>query len=410
MCSTCRQVLQATDGVVDMDEVEYQSFEAFCDAISEGCVLGSHAWFLFTRDDTCEGPDKNSWTRPNFDLHQKSPKKWFRALEITTSGWSDIFWLFPLKGMFQFSAVRLLLHQRPRDLTLSDQGRGTNLLPPIEACSSSISTLDLAFAFVQRCLSTHDECVSLGSSTSKWLPTRLVDIGFEGDHQWRLIETAEETTDTAQSYMTLSYRWSLHPRLLLLSSNLESFQFGNPIEQLPLTFRDAVVVARHFGVRYLWIDCLCIIQNSDNDWEAEAPMMRDVYANSLCNIAASASRDPDGGLFRERDPKKIRPWMVKSTLSSGSMEKHFMLSCGYWETQLMHGGLHERGWVFQECFLAPRVLYFAKNQVLWECSETHGCEAFPEGIPDFEPQKLATSKAFKENEEVSQDGISGPSA
>lgn len=247
------------------------------------------------------------------------------------------------------------------------------------------------------------------SSKSKWLPTRLVDVGFEGDRQWRLIETAKEKTDATQPYMTLSYRWGPHPTLLLKSSNFHLFQSGNPIEQLPLTFRDAVVVTRHFGVRYLWIDCLCIVQDSDPDWEAEAPMMRHVFANSMCNIAASASEDPEGGLFRERDPTAvIRPWIVESTFANGSVEKHVMIDGLYWVDQLNNSSLHGRGWVFQECFLAPRILYFARDQVLWECSESHGCEAFLEGIPGFEPNKPTTAKALRGTEQTSQGVIYRP--
>ncbi|KAH7131264.1 hypothetical protein EDB81DRAFT_661048, partial [Dactylonectria macrodidyma] len=59
-------------------------------------------------------------------------------------------------------------------------------------------------------------------------------------------------------------------------------------------------IARHFGDRYVWIDCFCIIENPRDDWEAEVPMMRYIYTNAACGIAASASDCPYGGLFQKR--------------------------------------------------------------------------------------------------------------
>ncbi|KAK2018751.1 heterokaryon incompatibility, partial [Colletotrichum eremochloae] len=70
------------------------------------------------------------------------------------------------------------------------------------------------------------------------------------------------------------------------------------ISDLPQKFQDLVLIARNFGIIYEWIDRFCIIQNSRDDWGAEAPMMRHIYANAACNIAASASNSPNDGLFR----------------------------------------------------------------------------------------------------------------
>ena len=114
-------------------------------------------------------------------------------------------------------------------------------------------------------------------------------------------------SDPNASYMTLSYRWGQNPTLLLLGSNIDSFRAGRSIRDLPLTFREFFTVARRFSINYVWIDALCIIQDSEKDWEAEAPAMRDVYANSACNVAASASCNPEGGLFRTREPDSKNP-------------------------------------------------------------------------------------------------------
>jgi hypothetical protein len=172
------------------------------------------------------------------------------------------------------------------------------------------------------------------------------------------------------AYMTLSYRWGENQTLLLSSSNITSFQAGRPICDLPLTFREFFTVARRFSIRYVWIDALCIIQDSQRDWEAEAPKMRDVYANSACNVAASASHDPESGLFRTREPNSIKPPYLSASLFSDSPNtpcNYYMYDLDHWDHEVQYGPLHARGWVYQEVLLAPRVLYFGANQVLWEC-------------------------------------------
>ncbi|PMD19341.1 heterokaryon incompatibility, partial [Hyaloscypha hepaticicola] len=66
---------------------------------------------------------------------------------------------------------------------------------------------------------------------------------------------------------------------------------------LPKTFQDAVLITRDLGVRYLWIDSLCIIQDSDEDWEQEAARMSEVYANGYVMLAAHGSENCHGGCF-----------------------------------------------------------------------------------------------------------------
>ncbi|KAF2178047.1 hypothetical protein K469DRAFT_525709, partial [Zopfia rhizophila CBS 207.26] len=151
------------------------------------------------------------------------------------------------------------------------------------------------------CVKSHEKCETMPLSTFRWIPTRLIHIGNENKTEWCL-KIAGEDFESAPplSYMTLSYRWSAEPRVPLLLSNIDEFRRGVPYERLPQTFRDFIAVARRFHIRYIWIDSLCIIQDSQEDWESEAPKMRYVYGGSVCNVAASASSTPDSGMFRRR--------------------------------------------------------------------------------------------------------------
>lgn len=252
----------------------------------------------------------------------------------------------------------------------------------MESITSSVTTLALIREWLNICRSTHLSCQRLSSLDENQFPTRLVDVGYDGNTKWFLRTMREDIAPlTPRSYLTLSYRWGSGNNFTLLSTNVAQFHQGALICDLPQLFRDVIVVARTLHIRYIWIDALCIIQDSIEDWEAEASKMRHVYVNSACNIAASTSRNPGESMFRPREPEIILPRVVLSSLSSKNVTPHYIFEKGYWDRQIFHGPLHNRGWVFQERFLAPRVLYFGKDQVLWECLSEHKCEGFPCGIP-----------------------------
>lgn len=261
--------------------------------------------------------------------------------------------------------------------------------PHLESETSSPSTLDLVHEWYLSCRAKHSRCSRLVGG-KPWYPARLLDIGVDGEAEWKLY-TPSENAFPPPSYMTLSYRWSSSPSVLLLKSNIKKFCRGMFIQDLPRTFRHAIFLARRFSVRYLWIDALCILQDSQEDWERESETMRDLYANSVCNIAASASTDPEGGLFRSRDLKAVRPGLVEAAFSTSEPKEYYMFDKSYSERQLLDGPLHRRGWVFQERLLAPRVIHFTEDQVFWECFTENKCEGFPRGIPfysslkDFDP-------------------------
>lgn len=250
-----------------------------------------------------------------------------------------------------------------------------------DTTTGSVSSLENALRWFESCSKAHAKCGRHKMNESEWLPTRLIDLGSLGSLQWKLCVTAESgSTRFRGQYLSLSYRWGLQPKLLLLSSTLEKFQHGQCIDQLPRTFREFVIVARLLAIRYVWIDALCIIQDSTEDWEREALNMRRVYANAACTIAASASSDEEGGLFRSRIPEVIQPAVL--TIQTGSKsQKLIVFERDYWDQHLHSGPLNRRGWVFQERHLSQRVIHFTRYQIMWECLEGARCEAFPKGLP-----------------------------
>jgi hypothetical protein len=76
-----------------------------------------------------------------------------------------------------------------------------------------------------------------------------------------------------------------------LERNEASLASSVPLDELPKTFQDAIQITKCLGIRYLWIDSLCIIQDSTQDWGKEAAAMSQVYKNAYWYIAATSASD-----------------------------------------------------------------------------------------------------------------------
>lgn len=75
-----------------------------------------------------------------------------------------------------------------------------------------------------------------------------------------------------------------------------------PWEELPRLFREAIVATLSLGYRYLWIDALGIIQDSEEDWRREAAVIGKVFSCSICTIATASAKKCHDGLFTKRNP------------------------------------------------------------------------------------------------------------
>ena len=182
-------------------------------------------------------------------------------------------------------------------------------------------------------------------------------------------------------YVTLSHCWGHASFLKLTSSNLSDLREGFSIHQLPRTFRDAIIITQRLGVRYLWIDSLCIIQDLKEDWLQEGGRMADVYTHALCNIAASGAYDSDGGCFMARDASAASGSIFDSSWNDMENNTFHVAQKWLWDEIVEDAPLYRRAWVLQERLLAPRILHFGRTQLAFECRGLRACETFPIGLP-----------------------------
>lgn len=139
--------------------------------------------------------------------------------------------------------------------------------------------------WIEDCVNNHEECQSSKSDT---LPTRLLDVGpLDGSVNPRLwivddrrdLKSQRQTHGSLQ-YVALSYCWGRQPFLNTTHKTLKERKKLIPMIALPRTIRDAVWFTRLLGVRYLWVDSLCILQGSKEDWTKESANMHNIYGGA----------------------------------------------------------------------------------------------------------------------------------
>ncbi|TGJ87136.1 hypothetical protein E0Z10_g1598 [Xylaria hypoxylon] len=192
------------------------------------------------------------------------------------------------------------------------------------------------------------------------------------------------------AYWTLSHRWGDASNILQLTKNTEQdFSKSISTDNLPPTFRDAALLVQRLGFRYLWIDSLCIFQDSLSDWHQQTNAMVNIYRNSYCNISAvGSSYNPSTErLFKERtwSRRLLYPFVVKGDFQPFVDDPDDDLSdrrwVGWnnsmWHHEIEKAPLSTHAWVVQERFLATRVIHFAQNQIFWECLGSIRCGIDP---------------------------------
>jgi hypothetical protein len=116
-----------------------------------------------------------------------------------------------------------------------------------------------------------------------------------------------DVTEDALRYAALSYVWgraeSDDDFFKTLAENITTreapgfFARDENCERLPRTIRDAMTVVRQLGLRYLWVDSLCIVQDgSGDDWLEAIRKMDIVYGAAYVVICASGSHNAFAGI------------------------------------------------------------------------------------------------------------------
>lgn len=245
--------------------------------------------------------------------------------------------------------------------------------------TGSSMNLDLAASWFHDCTNYHEHCCHQFQRESI-LPYRVLDLG-DGENSQNIFISVGE--DRIGSYAALSYCWGKpgSQDYLTTNENLVLRQKAVDISTFPKTFNDAIVVCRYLDIRFLWIDSLCIVQDSKIDWQTQSERMGDIYSNAALTISAAAGEDSHAGLFANRDPRKTYPCAldVQYPKEDRVITKGVYLMCRDWYMP-EPAYLDTRGWTFQEKYLSTRTLSFSKTEIYWNCASKTASEGLPMGL------------------------------
>ncbi|KAK3940098.1 heterokaryon incompatibility protein-domain-containing protein [Diplogelasinospora grovesii] len=215
------------------------------------------------------------------------------------------------------------------------------------------------------------------------MPLRLIDVGSESQAPRLFERPPRDSTGRRAPYACLSYCWGLKPGEEVLKTTTENCDVHKaeiPIKSAPPAIQDAVDLCRGLGIKYLWVDSLCLTQDNLQMWLSEAAEMDSIYLNSHLTIAALEPHTcklhflgpqpfgtPDWQYFMQTDtvcddgqtvdmvirPEGSNPAKVAATKTTS---------------------LDTRAWCFQESLLPNRRLCFDGNEMIWECLCTKICE------------------------------------
>ncbi|UKZ66486.1 uncharacterized protein TrAtP1_007659 [Trichoderma atroviride] len=242
-------------------------------------------------------------------------------------------------------------------------------------------------------------CDASDSAQSTYLPTRLIDVGANNATKLRLIiskdeEVGQETDPVKKRYLTLSYCWGSkaesEKQLKTTANSLNKRLSQINVNEMPQTVADAVHACRALGIRYLWVDVLCIIQGDDDDWARESFQMANVYSNSfltLCNLQGSSC---SGGFLKTKSSRptlKINFHSKLDTSISGVIHIRMQdpaVLIPKWRTHnllgtsgrqslsnMQHSPWNTRGWTFQEALLSPRTVFFEEQIFSYAWGDQH---------------------------------------
>jgi len=159
---------------------------------------------------------------------------------------------------------------------------------------TSSEFINMVRTWTEDCVTSHVKCATDMDDT---LPERVLDLGaFDDGETVKLLGTSGR----GGRYIALSYCWGEKMPPTTTLHNRAQHEQGIRLSELPMTYRDAVRVARSLSIRYLWIDSLCIVQDDDGDRERQLGRMAEIFSKAFLVLICADASDPYEGFLHDR--------------------------------------------------------------------------------------------------------------
>ena len=237
---------------------------------------------------------------------------------------------------------------------------------------------------VAECTNHHALCKAPQVGT---LPSRIIELRTGVDDMiFPIVSNGRQG-----NYTALSYCWGGPQEIVATKDRWEKLMEGIPLQVLPKTIQDAVVVTRRLGHQYLWVDALCILQDSEQDWLSEASKMAHIYGNACVTISAAGGSDCSAGCFMKgkADTGQELGQLVLG-LPNGDTGIIYLRVNNYYKPA--NDPLNKRGWALQERLLSPRLLIYSAGKVSWQCQTKSGTQGIGSArLPNYFFDNLLTN-------------------
>jgi hypothetical protein len=211
--------------------------------------------------------------------------------------------------------------------------------------------------------SGHELCRDLMPVRTE-LPTRVVYVGTnDGQDPPRLHSSNGEIA----GYVALSYCWGGPQRHRTERNRIQRHVHALPMEGLPKSLQDAILLTRVLGIQYIWIDSLCIIQDCDEDRDREMARMANIYKNAIFTISAGRAKSCDEGFLGVQD-KRVSSLQMSIKLPMNCLNGAVGSVLLYPSRKQSRGDdrpIDKRAWTYQEKLLSRRMVNFLDDAVEW---------------------------------------------
>jgi hypothetical protein len=245
--------------------------------------------------------------------------------------------------------------------------------------------------WLDKCSHDHDACRQ-GRNNARALPTRLVDIrpdNVAGSFV-RIVDSAQLDSGCGSTdYVSLGYFWNQNEPVLATDC-LQAMQNELSRELLPRALNKAISAAERIGYRYIWVDSLCVLQDSEEDKERECLATPDVYRNSALTIVLDQLQSSIYDQANIHEGSRRRADGIQSPCRPPGGTDNSAAAHTAIDFQTPGFGWDTRAWSLQERFLSPRHLHLGEEQMYWECNALKASETFPLGLPPLLWEKVHT--------------------
>lgn len=201
---------------------------------------------------------------------------------------------------------------------------------------------------------------------------RLLDVGDDSEPP-RLVEYPED----GAAYVALSSCWESNATntLMTTSTNIEQHNKSIDLKALPATLQEAFTVTRRLGFKYIWVDVLCMVQDSPGIWVERTSHMHYIYDNAALTISNLGESRASESLFTPRLSRSLSPvpliiWQPKCRRpkhSEGVIHRFALERGEYVKDREFEGPVSNRAWGLQEELFSSRLLHFGNGMLHWEC-------------------------------------------